>query len=113
MADLMKFEEDSVQDHTHIDPGHTHTDNGHSHSYIDQFFTGPNYPGGTQIDAGPYAWSWSDSSKTSNIDKADLSIEGTGLGGIDPATAKISGETRPKNYWVQYIMKVDYSNNEA
>ena len=87
-------EEDSLQAHTH-----GISDSGHSHGYDDKYadYDGNccNYGGGSSSrSALDESHASTSSSAKSNIEVADVS------------GARTSGETRPKNIRVVYIMKV-------
>ena len=115
-GDLLKREEDSLQQHTHgvSDPGHSHevSDSGHTHRYNDKH-EGLN-DGVDDVHWGPSEgdkyhdrWDVSHYRSTTNaksnirVNSAKTNIRVTNVSG-----ARTSGETRPKNIRVVYIMKV-------
>ena len=127
----MKFEEDSIQDHVHLDNGHKHTDLGHDHSHQDfviiesnymirqysilhvyllllqQFHLDPSNPS-KLIAYSDRSYKWDFKTLTRQCDKAaaDISVETSGISGVNGATARIAAETKPKSYSVLYLMSV-------
>ena len=90
-------EEDSLQAHTH-----GVSDSGHSHGYDDKY---PNFYDGIH----GYWGSTSADKKSNRFDKSHSSTTNTATSNIkvtDVSGARTSGETRPKNIRVVYIMKV-------
>ena len=93
----METEEDSLQAHTH-----RVSDSGHHHGYTDKYASYEDHVNGYwgpessdyNDDAYDYPHDASTNSATSNIKVTDVS------------GARTSGETRPKNIRVVYIMKV-------
>jgi hypothetical protein len=100
--DLMRFQEDAIQDHLHIDSGHTHTDTGHAHSYIDKY----NTESGNRGDNANDRWSQTQRTTTTEIGHASLTTESSNIGLVTP-DYRTADETRPKNFWVLYLMRVD------
>lgn len=108
-------EEDSLQDHTHIDSGHSHTDSGHTHSYIDKYRCHEKDPDNYCNENG--YWGGSDSPDT-NGDRFDGSHDGvtaSGTSSIQSSSSNIAGvsenyrissETKPRNMNVVWIMRV-------
>ena len=88
-------EEDSLQAHTH-----GVSDSGHSHGYDDKYTSGNSNghlgPNGQDETSDRY-----DQSHSSTTNSATSHIKVT-----DVSEARTSGETRPKNIRVIYIMKV-------
>ena len=114
-------EEDSVEDHLHVDPGHTHvdqghthTDAGHSHHNTDTghtpFCTGNegNHAGqfGTWGDYYYFTEAYQTSAAAANIQYAQAIIvkSHTNMGGM--TSGKWGDETRPKNMNVVYIIRI-------
>lgn len=90
----MHTEEDSLQAHTH-----GVTDSGHNHGYDDKYAA---YDGQSRYDlATEFKRENFDTSHSRTTNNAISNIEVTDVSG-----ARTSGETRPKNIRVVYIMKV-------
>ena len=90
-------EEDSLQAHTH-----GVSDSGHNHGYDDKY---PNYGGN---DMGHYGPAHADGDND-RFDKSHASTSNAATSNVkvtDVSGARTSGETRPKNIRVVYIMKV-------
>jgi len=122
-------EEDSVQDHEHVDPGHTHVDAGHTH--IDAGHThyqtsdayGSFVQGASSSDIGyddvictrshhencggyymRMVWNTAYAGAAITTDQATIQANTAGMGGM--STGRPGGETRPKNVNVVYIMRI-------
>ena len=93
----LEIEEDSLQAHTH-----GVSDSGHTHGYDDKY---PCYPCSVEGHYGPTGADTLherfDASHSSTTNSATSNIKVTDVSG-----ARTSGETRPKNIRVVYIMKV-------
>ena len=93
----LNTEEDSLQAHTH-----GVTDYGHSHGYDDK------YPSNTEGIDGYWGPDGTDTA-SDRFDKSHSSTSNTATSNVkvtDVSGARTSGETRPKNIRVVYIMKV-------
>lgn len=114
--DQLTEEDDTLQDHTHDDHGHTHTDKGHKHGYYDYVTSieetfGCNW--GNEYRMGPkhiatqdrFDCSYHRSSSSMDTAQASISTSHCGVGFV-PNTYRSSGETKPKNMNVQWIMRV-------
>ena len=101
----MKFEEDSIQNHIHLDSGHSHTDTGHTHSYEDWW-----YGGHCGDQHHKYVWDYQgcmgDRRRTSYQSQAQITTEKSGISEVDGDSARVATETKPKSYSVLYIMRV-------
>ena len=96
--EVLTIQEDSLQDHYHF-----HTDYGHNHGYTDTHFnnaSGDGYLGPNHYQNEYYvdAFNWPYDAITLG---ATTGISVTGATG-----ARIDTETRPKNMFVIYLMKV-------
>ena len=129
----LSTQDDSLQSHTHgvsdsghthgvSDSGHTHgvSDPGHSHRYTDKYpswgdgqdnIQGPSYSD-KDNDRWDDPWYRDTSNVKSNIGvnsaKANIRVNNakTNIRVTNASGARTSGETRPKNIRVVYIMKV-------
>ena len=126
-----QFEEDTVQDHLHVDPGHKHLDNGHTHydtghvhyedaDYHNSVFTGSSDENKKDVlcsrylnggDTGCAGWYFKFNDRKTetgrasiSTDKASIQTSTTGISGM--ASGRIGDETRPKNMNVVYIMRI-------
>jgi len=107
------IENDTFQDHNHIDDGHNHADNGHSHSYSDRF---PSYDGwGCGIEDGHIGPPSSDKDNDrydcertgyyTSSNNIGLQANFAGLKGAD-SSSRHGEETRPKNMGIVWIMRI-------
>ena len=95
-GDQLKKEQDTLQQHTHgaSDPGHTH-------GYNDKYTGGPEIVYASGPRTGWRIRRDYDANHPSTTNKAYSKIKVTNV-----KDARTSGETRPKNIHVVYIMKV-------
>jgi len=109
------LEDDTLQDHTHIDTGHTHIDSGHTHPFIDKYRCTEKDPDNYCDEDGH--WGGSDGPDThgdrfdgehdavTSGGKASIQSSSSNIGGIS-AEYRTSAETRPKNMNIVWIMRV-------
>ena len=98
-SEMLKMEEDQMQDHKH-----TISDPGHTHNYVDKY---PQRETNDQGFDGPSASSFD--SKEDRWDKSHTSTTAskhTGMTVQSVSSGRHGSETRPKNMNVIYIMRV-------
>jgi len=109
------IEDDTLEDHTHIDPGHTHTDSGHSHSYIDKYRCHEKDPNNYCDDDGNWGGSDSPDTHGDRFDGSHDAVTANGISSIQSSASNIAGvaesyrtstETKPRNMNVVWIMRV-------
>ena len=108
-------EDDSLQEHTHIDPGHSHADLGHTHPYIDKYRCHEKDPDNFCNEDGH--WGGSDGPDTTGdrFDGSHDAVTASGASSIQSSTSNVAGvsgdyrtstETKPRNMNVVWIMRV-------
>ena len=108
-------EDDSLQDHMHIDPGHSHVDSGHTHAYIDKYRCHENDPDNYCNEDGHWGGSDGPDTKGDRFDGSHDAVTASGASSIQSSASNISGvsddyrassETKPRNMNVVWIMRV-------
>ncbi len=115
----LEYQDDSIQDHVHIDlghthddPGHTHQDAGHSHGYVDRWLhqegSTDDFDDSDDYDNGYIYENKQTASAKANIQTAFTNLRSSyaNIQGVNGNSAKISDETRPKNMKVCFIMRI-------
>merc|ERR1712150_211411 len=114
-SDALVFEEDTIEDHQHIDPGHAHTDGGHTHPYIDRYPCIENDPNNYCDQHGEWGTEASKDTNGDRFNNPNSATTSSGASNIQASFSNIGGvadnyrkgtETKPKNMNVVWIMRV-------